>query len=647
MSPYKNNCVGVVTEENVFSIYVKVGDLCGFNDKNSHYIHFSMSNDLIDDELKIMGESIRPTLYIHEKDLNDKNFKYKISDDKIRFSELVWPTKYCPEIEKEFQENSKLFKPTFRSYVSSIRTIPGLDIKSGEEFVYKGERYVRLYVDRRLKNPHIDWTKYSDDSPIKQKTFAWFKVEPIEFKMRSFAADNKYFDYGDDNKMIELTAANGIIANLSPFSIDKLQKDDKEFPYKNSAVRAYLNGTAKEKIKTDFLQEAFLAGGMDLQKYQEEKKKVASLSPKVIEFSKPKNFQTRAANPYAVTVDERPMSVDEQIEFYINNKKSFMLHGESGVGKSRRIKEVDPQCVFLALHNGMLPEEVVGKTIFESGTEFWVEPGWYRQIKKVCESDPEHNHVLFIDEITNVREEEQGLVFSLVLDRSIDGNRGKLPDNCVVVAAGNNKNESESAHNMPEPLFRRFEGHIYLKPEIQSFIEWGSKLDENGRPKIHPLVSAFVATFGKKVFYSDYDSEEPPKYAIDPRGWEQISNIIYDNKGVLREKLIEDKAGSSIAKSLIAFAKTTLISVEDIVEETYKLSDIPQTADKKYALVCSLLRANENQVKKVREFIYRYLGGECLATFDSIWISNDDERALLIGQLNKEASASKNENEKF
>ena len=37
------------------------------------------------------------------------------------------------------------------------------------------------------------------------------------------------------------------------------------------------------------------------------------------------------------------MTIDEQIKFYIDNGKTFMLHGASGIGKSRRIKELDPE----------------------------------------------------------------------------------------------------------------------------------------------------------------------------------------------------------------------------------------------------------------------------------------------------------------
>ena len=42
------------------------------------------------------------------------------------------------------------------------------------------------------------------------------------------------------------------------------------------------------------------------------------------------------------------------------------------------------------------------------------------------------------------------------------------------------------------------------------------------------------------------------------------------------------------------------------------------------------------QVEVVREFIGKYLGGENLAIFDSLWIEDDEERAMKIAELTGE-----------
>jgi len=161
--------------------------------------------------------------------------------------------------------------------------------------------------------------------------------------------------------------------------------------------------------------------------------------------------------------------------------------------------------------------------------------------------------------------------------------------------------ESESAYNMPEPLFRRFEGHIYLKPDIQQWLEWGSQPSGKGdRLKIHPLVANFVAANMEKVFYSPYDSEEPPKYAVDPRGWEQISDIIYDNDGYLSKELVENKVGKGIAAAFMQFAQILPITVQDVVDGNFETSEIPMMQILSKLTKCASLSANTSETKSLR-----------------------------------------------
>ncbi len=44
---------------------------------------------------------------------------------------------------------------------------------------------------------------------------------------------------------------------------------------------------------------------------------------------------------FGVKTEEKPLSVKDQMKFYIDNGKSFMLHGPSGVGKTRRVQELN------------------------------------------------------------------------------------------------------------------------------------------------------------------------------------------------------------------------------------------------------------------------------------------------------------------
>ncbi len=354
-----------------------------------------------------------------------------------------------------------------------------------------------------------------------------------------------------------------------------------------------------------------------------------------------KMIDGRKRNNYGVIVDDREMSVNDQIDFYLKSGLTFMLHGVSGVGKSRRIADYDPDYTSIVLRNGILPEEIIGKTIYPNNdatkTGVWIAPAWYTSLCEKCEREPGKMHALFIDEITNVKPTEQSLVFHLILNRSIGPNCGKLPKNVVVVAAGNSKQESEAAYNMPEPLFRRFSAHIYLPLNIPDWLEWGSQMraDDHTKTNIHPLVARFVATHGTKIFYTKYDPDEPPKYATDPRGWEQVSDILYANDGVIVKDLIRNKVGKNAAESFMAFAKEPPLTLEEVVSGNYDESDIPNTLDAKYALVLSLRYARPDQLAVVRNFIKDKLNAEMLAKYDVVWVDKNPEKAIFLDNIKK------------
>lgn len=419
------------------------------------------------------------------------------------------------------------------------------------------------------------------------------------------------------------------ITNLSSVTATQVQPQQKPAPQQPTVTQT---PTKAKKVKKTAVKARVAT-------------KKAKVEGEKTEVANPEETKVSAVktNPFGITVDKTQMKLKDQLKFYIDTGTSFMLHGPSGVGKTRRVQELDPDLVAITLRDGMLPEEITGKTIYRAdGESFWDAPPWYKDICKKCEAEPDKNHVLFIDELSNVRAHEQSLVYHIVLNHSIDHNKGILPKNCVVVAAGNEKSDSEAAHTLAEPLFRRFSAHIYLKVDAISFLEWGSERqkDHKDRTKIHPLVLSYISTHGIKALHSSYDPEKPPQSTselpLDPRAWEQVSDIIYNNGGMLRKELIENKVGPAHAEALMQFAENPPLTLEAVLAGQYTTSDIPKNFNDKYALALSLRRANESQIEEVRDFIGKYLGNEILAMYDSLWVENDEERALLIAELSGE-----------
>ena len=571
-----------------------------------------------------------------------KNKKGKVLYHTMEFGEF--PKSFVGEkfnLELENAYEKKLLQATGKEYIGRFEN-DGKCIFHNE-YEYNGQKYVRVN-SASYDNQNF----FSDGTKVLYNQIYWLKVEPLTWMIMNWNNLPKQINpQGDASAGILDLITEQAIENL-PFNLGYGENDYCNL-WQNSIIRSYLNGYNTQQQ---------IAKGNGNSKYKAEKNFdftkhnfMTEAFSNVLSLTKEANVNVKKRKGYGVRIADKPLSVDEQIKFYIEKRKPFMLHGPSGVGKTRRIEESDPDFVSIVLRNGILPEEVIGKTIYLSDDKTkagkWVAPAWYQDLCEKCAREPNKNHVLFIDEITNVKPSEQSLVFHLVLNRSIGPNVGKLPDNVVVVAAGNSMEESESAYNMPEPLFRRFDAHIYLKPEIQEWLEWGSEPSgKEGRTKIHPLVANYVATFGKKVFYSPYDTEEPPKHALDPRAWEQISDIIYDNDGYISMELIANKTGRDIAASFVDFAKTDPITVEDVVEDNFEISEIPVNFDAKFALAMSLRNANFEQIVKVREFVGKYLGNEILATFDSIWVEKSDEKAIFLDELNKKQQKNQSKMEK-
>ena len=612
----------------------------------------NLDGDLDDLNVNITDGSLRPALQLNLSSVISARSAsrdiFKIADYKvgrkvkyhtIEFGE--YPKTYVGDKLNQHLERAMsrgTLKPTGKKYTGRFND-SGKPTYN-DEYMFEDQRYVRvLSVRQDDDSEFLDGTSAPEDG-----TPLWVRVEPITWIIRNWDEMPRSINPEGTGKakVIDIQTDEAIMSGIPFYPNDS---DNNRSMWQNSSVRGYLNGYNVNNITMngntrytapnggDFREHSFLSEALS----SEISLVASSTAEEVIK----QVVKKKERKGWGVKVLDKPLSVKDQIQFYIDNGKSFMLHGPSGVGKTRRIEEADPDFVSIVLRNGILPEEVIGKTIYpnndktKAGT--WVPPAWYVDLCEKCEREPDKQHVLFIDEITNVKPSEQSLVFHLVLNNSIGPNIGKLPENVVVAAAGNSKEESEAAYNMPEPLFRRFDGHIELRPDVQLWLEWGSEQSEkgDGRLKVHPVVASFVGSYGSQVFYSPYDSEDPPKYAVDPRGWEQVSDIIYDNKGLIAKELISNKVGKEIAASFVAFAQTPPLMVEDVIDKNYDYNDIPSEFDAKYALALSLRSAGIEEIQQVREFINEELGAEILSMFDVVWVGQDDEKALHLAGLPK------------
>ena len=506
--------------------------------------------------------------------------------------------------------DSRSLRPTGKNYTFDSVDLTDYDTSfkatSYQEYEMDGKRYIRV-----LGRPADGDSKLSTGEQVEEGKPYWVEVQPIEWLMDPSGT---------------MVAKKCLFAGI-------------QFDTKSSYDGNFKRTSMKRYLDTYFAKEMEPIGRVAARTVSRDYEEEGTRKEPV-----KKKEPTARQKKYGIEVSDEPMPVKDQINFYIQNGMSFMLHGPSGVGKSQRVKEIDPDLTSITLCNGILPEDVIGKTIYPNGVGadgasggVWVPPKWYTDLCRKCETEPDKQHVLFIDEVTNARETTQSLIYHVALEKSIAQGVGKLPNNAVVVLAGNSKEESGAAYNMPAPLFRRL-SHIYLDLNIQDWLEWGSEHSKShpedpDRLNIHPLVASFVATYGRQVFYSEYDEENPGKFALDPRKWEKVSDKIYANKGVMRREILEADIGPDLAASLLSYAKNPPLSLEEVIEGEYTREDIPHGQDARLALALSLRHATPKQVGKVRQFVETQLGAENRAIFDSVWVGKDDTRAMQIATL--------------
>ncbi len=536
---------------------------------------------------------------------------------------------------------AKQLQKTGATYLGAADETPNI------EYEYHNQRFVRIAVENNW-----DISRFTDGTPCPRTgEYAWALVTPIYFNITNWEDLPQSINPDGTGKAdyIEVIADKGILA--MPFMLHQQPiTPPNDILWQNSVIRAYLNGydlyqeidrgngnkQYTSNYNYDFTGRGFLYEASQYLRSQYKEIVIGDGTTKPTTVQIKDTQPAEHPNPYGFTYDE--LSNDDLLKLYIQSKTPVFLHGPSGVGKSSRVKQIDPNPTHITLRPQMNPEEVDGTLDRETGK--YIPPLWYTQLCEKCEKDPEHIHTLFIDELTNVKPTVQSLVYSIILDRAGKDGLWPLPDNSVVVAAGNENVDNLAAYPLTNALFRRL-SHIYYQVDKEAWLDWAMGVNKLSRlmpvapdkakhARIHPAIVAFIASQKDNILNQDLD-EEDPKIVTDPRKWEIASNVLYSTKN---PNALQPAVGEEITASFVDFVQSIQITVEDVVKGNYD----PKTLTmmdfaKKHATAVGLCTASEKDLPVVRQFIQQYLGQEVRALFDSLWIRNDPERAAVIGEL--------------
>lgn len=258
-------------------------------------------------------------------------------------------------------------------------------------------------------------------------------------------------------------------------------------------------------------------------------------------------------------------------------------------------------------------------------------------------------HILFIDEITNVKNNVKSLVWDIIEDRRVNGNEDwELPENCAIVAAGNRPEESTAVitdYNggvLPEPLHDRFDFHIEIPLDMMEWQQWALETNpKTGNLNIHPRVLSFCMAQGSKIMFSSLNPDDVTKPRLSPRRWEKLSKVLYaaekrggKNCHASNQRIIEC-IGSDIAPAFIAHYEKTLLNMKKVEEGMYTPDEFKNIDDKLFALG-SLIAEYKGSELALEDFISNCLGDDYIVVYKTMKKQRDD---ILLGMSDKLPSA--------
>jgi hypothetical protein len=278
---------------------------------------------------------------------------------------------------------------------------------------------------------------------------------------------------------------------------------------------------------------------------------------------------------------------------------SVMLWGAPGVGKSQAVrqiaeeikdetgKEVKVTDVRLLLFNPIdlrgIPTSNADKTL-----AIWLKP----QIFQMDDSDDVIN-ILFLDEISAAPQAVQAAAYQITLDRVVGEH--KLPENCIVIAAGNRVTDKSVAFKMPKALANRLL-HIEVEGSFKSWKEWAIKSGINNK------VIGFLSF--RNDYLMGFNAATEDLAFTTPRSWEMVSNILNNISSDVNEvyHLISGLIGTGVAVEFKTWCEvySTLPKMDDIFNGT--TSKVPTNTDAMYALVSSMVvyaREHKEDLKKI------------------------------------------------
>jgi hypothetical protein len=242
---------------------------------------------------------------------------------------------------------------------------------------------------------------------------------------------------------------------------------------------------------------------------------------------------------------------EQLLELTFKKKRPVFLWGAPGIGKSEIVQGICDSGALgktkvidlrLALFE---PTDLRGYPVpdIDTGVMKWLPPSDLPNEKMAKEYD---TIVLFLDELNSAAPSVQAAAYQLILNRRIG--QYELPDNVVMIAAGNRETDKGVTYRMPKPLENRFV-HFELRVDFEDWLNWA--VDN----KIDPSIIGYLS-FAKADLYN-FDPKSTSRGFATPRSWTFVSEMLDDidlTEGLMTD-LVSGCVGEGTAVKFMAHRK--------------------------------------------------------------------------------------------
>lgn len=229
------------------------------------------------------------------------------------------------------------------------------------------------------------------------------------------------------------------------------------------------------------------------------------------------------------------------LRILINARQSAFIWGSPGIGKSDTVRQVanmmgleliDVRAILLD------PVDLRGVPSIEGGKTIWNTPDF-------LPTDPNSKGILFLDELNAAPASVQAGCYQLVLDRKLGSYM--LPENWVVIAAGNRETDRAVVNRMPSALANRFI-HLDFETDLEDWSNWAINNDL-------PVELIAFLRFRPELLHC-FDPKSQARAFPSPRSWSFVAKVIDGNEpNAIIAELIKGTVGDGASAEFMGFWK--------------------------------------------------------------------------------------------